>query len=114
MRRITATLAIRRRVEGAVDRYGNPTISYGPPEPWPVYAVEPRVGEEPMERARDALISSVVVYAPSSPRPGPLDRVEHLGVTWEVRGQVGDWDRNPHVPVTTQRGIAVNLERKEG
>ena len=115
MRRITATLEIRPRVDGEVDRYGNPKRSYGPPVPWPVFAVAPRPTEEPGEAARDVVISGLQVFAPiDGPEPGPHDRVGYNGVTYEVIGEVARWDNNPHFQVTTQRGIVVNLERSEG
>ena len=117
MRRVTATLLIRRRVEEAVDRYGNPTVSYAPGVEWPVYAVAPRsAGEaEPFVGLRDAVVRGLQVFAPvEGPRPGPHDLVEYWGEKWEVVGDVAVWDNNPHVLVTTERGIVVNLERKEG
>lgn len=117
MRRITATLEIHPRVDGEVDRYGNPERSYGPPVLWPVYAVAPRsAGEaEPFTGLRDAVVSGLQVFAPvDGPRPGPHDLVEHRGEQWAVVGDVAVWDNNPHVHVTTERGIVVNLERKEG
>lgn len=115
MRRITATLGIRRRIEGAEDRYGNPVEAWSDPEPWPVYAVGPRASDEPWTENRDPNVAELTVFAPvDGPRPGPLDRVVVDGLEWDVDGRPGEWDRNPHVEATRQRGIVVNLERKEG
>lgn len=115
MRRITATLAIRRRVEGASDIYGNPKVSYGAPEEWPVFAVAPRSSTEPQDPNRDLVVTGITVFAPvEGTMPGALDLVEHRGDTWQVTGDVGTWDENPHVVSTRQHGIVVNLDRTEG
>ncbi len=118
MRVVTATLGIQRRVENDPDRYGNPAVSFAPSEPWPVYGVAPR-GQgglsEPAEANRDLVVRGLTVFAPADgPRPGALDRVEYRGEVWQVAGDVAEWDRNPHVPHTTQRGVVVNLDRVEG
>lgn len=115
MRRITATLGIRRRIEGELDMYGNPRVSHGDPEPWPVYAVAPRASTEPGEANRDLVLSGLTVYAPASgPRPDAHDLVTYRSEDWQVTGDVGEWDRNPHVTLTSQHGIVVNLDRTEG
>lgn len=115
MRRITATLGIRRRIEGDLDAYGNPRVTYTTPEAWPVYAIAPRTSEELAEDNRNVVISGLAVFAPAGgPVPGPHDLVDCRGETWQVIGDVGLWDRNPHVAATTQRGIVVNLNRTEG
>lgn len=115
MRRITATLSIRRRIEGEIDVYGNPTVGYGPPEEWPVYAVSPRSSTEPQEANRDLVVTGITVFAPTGgPTPGPHDLVDYSGASWQVTGDVGTWDENPHVVSTRQRGIVVNLDRTEG
>ena len=118
-RRITQTLGIRRRIEGEEDIYGNPKVTYGEPEDWPVYAVAPRVQAgtaEPAEDNRDAIYTGLTVYAPlNGPRPGPHDLAVHAGHDdWEVIGEVGVWDTNPHAPNTRHVGIVVNLDRTEG
>ncbi len=117
MRRITATLSIRRRIDGAVDRYGNPTVTYTDGVAWPVYAVAPRsAGDaEPFQGGRDAVVRGLQVFAPvDGPRPGPHDLVDYRGESWAVIGDEAEWDRNPHFVSTFHRGIVVNLERKEG
>lgn len=117
MRRITQTLTIRRRVEGAPDRYGNPTLTWES-EPWPVYGVAPRGQSglsEPFEANRDPIVKGLQVFAPvDGPRPVPHDLVLHTGVEWQTVGDVAVWDHNPHFSRTTQRGIVVNLDRTEG
>lgn len=108
-------LGICRRVEGRRDRYKNPVVTYAPAIEWPVYSIAPRSSDEPDEAGRDAVITGITVHAPvDGPHPGPLDRVKHAGTTWQVTGDVGTWDGNPHVVVTSQRGIVVNLDRTEG
>lgn len=115
MRRITRTLSIRRRVEGERDIYGNPQVSYGEAELWPVYAIAPRSSAEPGEENRDLVITGLTVYAPvDGPRPGPLDLVVHDGDDWQVTGEVGVWDHNPHKPHTEHLGVVVNIDRTEG
>lgn len=117
MRRITSTLGIRRRVEGEPDRYGNPRVSYAEPIDWPVYAIAPSSpGDAEPDRAnRDVVITGITIYAPiDGTRPGALDLVRYRGEDWQVVGEVGEWDRNPHTAVTRHRGIVVNLERSEG
>lgn len=115
MRRITQTLGIKRRVEGERDRYGNPVVSYAGPVEWPVYSVAPRVSSEPSEENRDPVIRGLTVHAPlDGPRPGSHDLVVHGGQDWDVVGDVGEWDKNPHVEETRHRGIVVNLDRTEG
>lgn len=115
MRRVTAVLGIRRRIKGEADEYGNPRVSYGDPEEWPVYAVQPRQSDEPDADNRDAVSTGITVLAPlHGPRPGPLDLVVHDGELWDVTGDVGTWQHNPHVATTKQAGIVVNLDRTEG
>lgn len=118
IRRVTAVLGIRRRIEGAKDIYGNPKVAYGDPEEWPVYAVAPRSQAgtaEPAEDNRDLVYTGLTVYAPlDGPRPGAHDLVVHTGDDWEVIGEVGVWGKNPHAPDTRHVGIVVNIDRTEG
>lgn len=115
MRRITQVLTIRPRVEGDTDRYGNPVVGYGPGVDWPVFAVAPRSSTEGDEPNRDLVFVGVTVYAPADgPAPGPHDLVVWGGEDWQVVGDPGVWDNNPHVTATRHRGIVVNLDRKEG
>lgn len=115
MRRITATLEIRRRIEGATDMYGNPKVSYGAPEEWPVFAVAPRSSTEPQDPNRDLVITGITVFAPvDGPTPGPHDLVGYGDDSWQVTGNVGTWDENPHVVSTRQHGVVVSLDRTEG
>lgn len=114
MRRVTQTLTIRTRVEGAPDWTGNPVVTWAE-SAWPVYAVAPRSSVEPGQENRDLVVTGVTVYAPvNGPRPGPLDRVTLDGGAWEVAGDVAVWDNNPHFATTRQHGIAVDLKRSEG
>lgn len=117
-RQVTTTLGIRRRIEGETDIYGNPKVTYGHPEDWPVYAIAPRSqtgAAEPNEENRDIVYTGLTVYAPlDGPRPGPHDLAVHVGRDWEVVGEVGVWDKNPHAPTTHHVGIVVNLDRTEG
>lgn len=116
MRRVTQTLTILHRVEGETDWTGNPKDTWEP-VPWPVYAVAPRAQQEPGEANRESVLTGVTVFAPADgPTPAPTDRVAASdgGRDWEVVGEVGRWDNNPHVAATVQRGIVVNLQRTEG
>lgn len=115
MRRVTAVLAILRRVEGEPDRYGNPTVGWEQVS-WPVFAVAPRIeSSDPGLENRDPVVRGLTVFAPANgPRPAATDRVLVDGDAFDVVGDVGVWDRNPHVLSTRHRGIVVNLKRTEG
>lgn len=112
-RRITQTVTVLPFLEGGEDRYGNPVTGWGPPVLWGVWAVAPRESVEPDERGRTAVITGKTVYGPLPCPVGPHDRVVLAdGGTYEVEGEVGVWDHNPHGG--NQRGVVVNLERSEG
>lgn len=118
MRRITATLEIRRRLRDTEpDRYGNPSRAFGEPERWPVFAVAPLADgdPEPAGGERDVRVRALTVLAPiDGPRPDALDRVVHADDEYEVIGPPDVWDRNPNVGRTMHRGITVHLRRSEG
>lgn len=121
MRFPTATLTIHRFDPERVDRYGDPDpgpVGSWPVEEWPVYAVASSARDEPWEAGRSPKISSLTIYAPlTGPRPRGVDRVslpDWPGEPWHVVSEPHVWQKNPHVPVTTQTGIVVRVERVTG
>lgn len=121
MRFITTVLTIHRQPEGELDRYGNPDpgpVEAWPVEAWPVYAVASAARDEPWEAGRSPRISSLTIYAPlHGPHPRGIDRVslpDWPGDPFNVVAEPHVWRRNPHVPVTTQQGISVRVERVTG
>lgn len=112
-RRITQTVEVLPWSEGAPDRYGNRTPGWGAPVSWGVWAVAPRESVEPDAPGRAPVITGKTVYGPLPCPIGAKDRVRLAdGLTYEVEGDVGVWDKNPHGG--SQRGVVVNLERSVG
>lgn len=110
---MTQTVDVLPFIEGAVDRYGNPKPGWGDPVPWGVWGVAPRTSSEPDEPGRAPVITGVTVYGPLPCPIGRKDRVRLVdGLTYEVEGDIGVWDKNPHGG--SQQGVVVNLERSEG
>lgn len=115
MRRITATLGLKVYDPDGKDRYNNPKPGWADPVPWPVWAIAPAQSTEPDQVNRDAVFTGLTVYAPiDGPRPGAHDLVVYRDEDWQVTGDVAEWDNNPALPVTRERGIVVNLDRWEG
>lgn len=120
MARLTATVNVRRRVDGAQDRYGTPVPSWAPPEAVDVYAVAPRAASnstpEPGVTGRpDLLIVGLTVFAPLGTEIGAGDRVDYGGDTWEVVGLPGVWKSSPvSTGNLTNGGVIVNLEKVTG
>ena len=113
LRRYTATVRHYAYQEGAAeDRYGNPVAGYADPVERPVYAVAPKQTVEPDELGRRAVITGKTIYADWA--PGPHDRVGYQGGLYEVQGEPGEWDNNPHTSVTRHHGFVWDIERSAG
>lgn len=110
---ITATLGVKRRIEGATDAHGNPVVSYAEPTDWRIHGLQPGANAEPGQPNRD--LSEIVwtVYAPANDEaPGEYDLVVVDGEDFEVEGRPSDWTRGPWPnPVA---GLVVELRRAEG
>lgn len=121
MRFTTAVLTIHRCDPERVDRYGDldpgPVDSW-PTVEWPVYAVASAARDEPWEAGRSPKIMSLQIYAPlDGPRPTGMDRVSlpaWPGEPFLVVAEPHVWEKNPHVPVTRQKGVVVRVERVTG
>lgn len=95
------------------DRYGNAVPGYADPVDLPVFAVAPNQSDEPDEQGRSRVLSGRTVYAPIDCPVKPHDRVVIAGDTWEVVGEVGPWQLNPH-GLGAHEGVQFNLERSDG
>ena len=56
--------------------------------------VEPRPSTEPVQDARNAVVSAFTLYTDINPDVTPSDRIRVRGVVYDVDGEVADW-RNP-------------------
>lgn len=100
--------------QGARDDFGNPVESWGGPVPTPVYGWGPRSADgaaEPNMPHRDAVIIGLTVYGPPATQIGARDRVVVAGVTYEVDGEIGDWNNGPFGWLP---GVSIALKRVEG
>lgn len=107
------TLGVKRRTLGMKDSRGNRAVTFGDPQPWPVWGLAPGGNEDPMRPNRD--LSRVVwtVYAPADAKaPGEHDRVVVDDVEFDVHGRPGDWTRGPWPHPTA--GVVVELEAVTG
>lgn len=116
--RITATIQRRPYSETAtVDRYHNPVPGYLPAEDFPVYGIEPQQSVEADELGRRAVLTGLRISSPlHGAKPGPHDRFEISGETWEVKGEVGTWDgkSSPVGGFLVPGGYVFNIERRTG
>lgn len=115
---LSATVGLRKRVEGEPDSRGNPTVTYEDALPLNVYGYGPRSAEgqaEPRKPLRDLVIIGMTVYGPPSlaSQVSPLDRMEVPlgGDLYEVDGEVGDWSNGPF---GFAPGCSITLRRAEG
>lgn len=73
--------------------------------------VEPRPSNEPVQDARNAVISGFTLYLPTGTVIGPQNRVVVRGGTYDVLGEAADW-RNPFTGWAP--GVVVQVERTAG
>ncbi len=93
----------------AADDYGNSSPSYGQPVPQPVYAWAPTTTDE-VTVDRDVATTDLTLLAPASFSCSSRDRVVVDGKTYEVVGDVQDFN---HGPFGFSPGIRVLLRRSE-
>ncbi len=60
----------------------------------PDTGIEPRPTSEPVQDARNAVVSGFTLYAPFGVDVTPADRVRVRGTIYDVDGEVAEW-RNP-------------------
>lgn len=114
-RRIKHVLGRRAYGTSGYDRYGVPIVGYAPAVDFPVYAVSPKQSVEQDTVGRRPVITGLTVYAPINGVPiSSRDRFVFRGVEWDVEGEPGVWEGNPHVATDSQAGIQFDLKRVEG
>lgn len=77
----------------------------------PGVAVEPRPSGEPLQDARNQVVSGLTLYMPPGTTITPRNRVRVRGVTYDVLGEPAVW-RSPFTG--WEPGIVVQVERSEG
>lgn len=77
----------------------------------PNVAVEPRPSSEPVQDARNSVVSGYTLYMRTGVDITHADRVRVRGVVLEVDGDVADW-RNPYTG--TRAGIVVQTKVVNG
>lgn len=70
---------------------------------------EPRPSSEPVQDARNAVVSGWTLYFPASTVIGPQNRVSVRGTTYNVLGEAADWRLGSWRP-----GLVVQCERTAG
>lgn len=114
MRRIREYIQVLPWSTGVdVDRYGNAAEGYGDPVTVGVYAVAPKQSTEPDETGRRSVLTGLTVYAPDELVISARDRVIVRGEQYEVHGEPGYWQPNPHIAFDGG-GVQFDLERSEG
>ncbi len=104
------TVQVLPRIAAVDDAYGNATDSWGPARTEPVYGWAP-AGTTEVNGSRHAVSADLQVFAPSGFSCSPRDRMVVDGRTYDVQGEVEDFD---HGPFGYQPGGQVNLRRVEG
>lgn len=66
--------------------------------------VEPRPSSEPVQDARNAVVSGFTLYLPPGTPVGPHNRVQVRGETYDVLGEPADW----------QVGVVVQVGKTAG
>ncbi len=74
-------------------------------------AVEPRPSSEPVQDARNAVVSGYTLYPPYACDISPADRVRVRGEVFQVEGDRADW-RSPYTGWTP--GSVVQTKRVDG
>lgn len=77
----------------------------------PNVALEPRPSSEPVQDARNAVVSGYTIYARSGTDLKPIDRVRVRGEVYEIDGDTADW-RNPYSG--TRPGVVIQTKRVAG
>lgn len=90
---LAQTVRVRHAVEGALDRYRNPTVSFDAGTEYPA-RLEQTGGAE-TSGGRDAVVSDWTLYLPADAVIGARDHVEYDGSTFEVVGPPAD-AQTPH------------------
>lgn len=91
------------------DEYGNEQPSFAPPEERYVFGWAPAGGVE-VNTFRHAVTADLSVYAPADFTVRPKDRMRVDGKTYDVQGDVEDYN---HGPFGYAPGVVVNLSRSE-
>ena len=90
------------------NEYGNTVDAWATiPVPTPVYGWAP-AGTNESTASRQTVTADLELYAPSDFVVDPRDRIRILGKTYEVQGDVEDFD---HGPFGFTPGVRVNLRR---
>lgn len=104
------TVTILPRVEGAPDRYGKPTYTYGPGVSVPSVLVAPGKSTEGNEAIRSEVDTALTLYRlPYDVSVGPYDRVTVRGETWQVDADPARWTSGAWSP-----GTVLELKKIEG
>lgn len=111
MSRLAQTITHLPRVVGAKDSHGRAAVTFGPAVSINVFAVYPRMSEEPNEAGRESTVIGLTVLAPSGVSIPATDRVTFDGLTYEVDGFTANWN---HGPFGYAPGVSINLTRVEG
>lgn len=93
---------------GETDAHGNPEDAWADPVDLRIYGYGPSTSTEP---GGTQVIVGLVVLGPPDMVIDARDRFVIDGLTYEVDGEVGDWN---HGPFGFKPGIAVNVKRVEG
>lgn len=105
----------RLRAAAAADRFsGQATaLDWTTPDELPIEgcAFDPGTSSEPLEQARDAVLTKPTVYAPADADVLATDRLVVRGRTWQVDGDPADY-RSPFDGWTP--GLVVHLKAMEG
>lgn len=96
---------------GEPDSHGNPTRAWGEPVEYAVYGWDKPNPVEPKLAGHDRVVVDIEVFAPESIVVGPDDRMVVNGQTYDVIGEVEDWN---HGPWRWRPGVVVNLRRVDG
>lgn len=97
-----------------IDPYsGDPVESWDAPTEVsvPNVAVEPRPSQEPVQDARNAVVSGFTLYMPTGTAITARSRVRVRGEVYPVLGDPADW-RNPFTG--WQPGLVVQVGRTDG
>lgn len=77
----------------------------------PNVAVEPRPSSEPVQDARNSVVSGFTLYMKTGGDLTPLDRVRVRGVVYDIDGEIADW-RSPYSG--SRPGLVVQTKRVAG